>query len=272
MRTKTLLVPVVLVFLALPGIALAELDAVGNIIDSEVGALPFAPGDPCGFCASPGIEDFGVTFKNGELWVVNQGGTLYHLQGCLAVESISIRVLPAGLGYDSSRGLFIVTDASVDVVHQIDLSGTIVNTWPSPADGPVGAAYDPTRDLYWISDYLGNAITSMNPNTGLPGPTLPVPAGTRIAGTGYDATRDAILYNGRDQGMTYWMSAANGSLLGAFPNPGGPGLNNGQGAGIALDGNGWVSHYEQPAMYCLEGFGPVAVEDASWGRIKAEYR
>lgn len=273
-KLRTALVAVVLTSFALPGIAFAALDVAGNIIDSGGSAPPLAPGDPCGFCPAPAPDDRGVTFKDGDLWVVSQSSTLYHLQGCAVVESIPLPgvAFSFGLGYDTSRGVFIVTDPGTDVVHQINLAGAIVNTWPTPGSGPVGAAYDQTRDLYWISDFNGDLMTSVNPNTGLPGPTLAVPAGSRIAGAGYDPGQDAIIYNGRDQGMTYWMSASSGALLGAFPNPGGPGTNNGQGAAIAFDGNGWVSHFEQPNVYCLEGFGPIAVEDASWGFIKAAYR
>lgn len=255
----------------IPGSAAAQYDDNGSIIDSEISPVA-SPGDPCGSCPDPDSGMWGVTFKDGDMWVIESGyGTIYRLFSCAVASSISTGTRNlTGLGYDSLRELFIVTDASFDVVHQVDMTGALVNSWPAPGAGPVGAAYDPTRDVYWISDWESDEIFAVDPNTGLAVATYGVPEGTRIAGTGYDIGQDAILYNGRDEDWTYWISASTGALFAKFPNPGGGGFNNGNGAAIDPSGNGWVSHYEQPAIFCIGGF-PVMIENSSWGSIKALY-
>lgn len=264
---------VVVVLLLVPVIVAAQYDDRGNIIGPSGDPDP-APGDPCGLCPDPSPATFGLTFKDGDLWVLDYVTySLYRLVSCSVAGTISLNAVavPSGLGYDSHRGLFIVTDPAIAVVHQVDQSGAIVNTWPSPGPGPVGAAYDPLRDVYWISDWEMDNIASIDPNTGVTLNSFPVPAGSRIAGAGYDDSQDAILYNGRDQGRTYWVSAGTGALIGNFPNPGGGGENNGQGAAVAPNGYGWVTHYEQPRIFCIEGF-PVPTRRASWGTVKAIYR
>ncbi len=136
----------------------------------------------------------------------------------------------------------------------------------------MGAAYDPSRDLYWITDFSTSQIYSINPNTGLPGPAINVPAGSRLAGTGYNAGGDILFYHGRNEAMSYCISASNGQLLFSFPIPAGGG-NNGQGAGCAPGtGNGWLTHYEQPFVYCVESCGGATpVEASTWGTIKSLY-
>jgi streptogramin lyase len=262
----------VVTLFCIPGIVLAQYDFYGNEI-GVAGTPDPAPGDPCGTCPDPSPDIFGLTFKDGSLWALDYVSyTLYHLVSCTVVATVTLTVAyPAGIGYDTNRGLFIVTDPGLDLVHQVDVSGTIINTWPSPGPGPVGAAYDPMRDVYWISDWETDVIAAVDPNTGLAVITYSVSAGSRIAGTGYDEGQDVILYNGRNEARTYWMSAATGMLIANFPNPGGGGGGNGQGAAIAPNGHGWIAHFEQPTIYCIEGF-PVPTENASWGRVKALYR
>jgi hypothetical protein len=51
------------------------------------------------------------------------------------------------------------------------------------------------------------------------------------------------------------------------------GKNNGQGCGVdPSTTNVWLSHQEQPLVYCIFGLGPISTEQGSWGRIKANYR
>jgi len=256
--------------LLLPGFALADLDVAGNWTDGE-GPNPQNPdGAQCGTCPAP-AGDTGVDFKNGELYVI-AGGQIHHLVNCQIVGSTPLSGIsvPFGLGYDSLRDRWIVTDPSADRVYQVSMAGVIINSWPSPAAGPVGAAYDSNRDLYLVSDFTVDQITRLNPTTGLPAASIPIPAGSRIAGTGYDPSRDLITYHGRDQATTYCISGATGALFFSLPIPLGGG-NNGQGAGIAPDGNCWLSHFEQPTIFCIVKDVPTAVEQTTWGKIKSNY-
>ena len=150
----------------------------------------------------------------------------------------------------------------------MNMAGAILQSWPSPASGPEGAAYDSNRDLYLISDFTVGQITRLNPTTGIPAPPIAVPAGTRIAGTGYDPGGDLIFYHGRNEATSYCISGETGALLFSVPIPNG-GPDNGQGAGIAPDGNGWLSHREQPTIYCIEKDVATPVESSTWGAIKS---
>lgn len=263
-----------LLVLALPAAALAGLDAAGNYDDGGISVPPADdPGDPCGTCPDPASSMRGVTYRNGDLYVLSQSGTIYQLQNCTAVASVSIQTSGFffGLGWDSTRDLFVVSDAGADVIHTVNpANGAVMNTFPSPASGPVGAAYDATRDLYWISDFNAGAITSLMPN-GAVGPSIPVPAGSRIAGTAYDAATDVLYYNGRDQAAGYCISASTGALISSFAIA--PGGNNGQGAGIDPSiGNVWITHFENPTIYCYEkDGGSTPVDSSTWGSIKAIY-
>ena len=256
----------------IPSLAAAELDVNGNLVGIEPESWD-TPGDPCGQCVAP-YAILGVDFKGDDLWGITAGGLLYHFVNCNVVETVQTQV-PAsayGLGYDSSRTLWIITSPTADRVYQVDLAGAVVNSWATPGPGPVGAAYDPGRDLYWMSDFALGQIYSIDPSTGLPGAVINAPAGTRIAGTGYNAGADVLFYNGRNEAMSYCVSAASGQLLFSFPVPQGGG-NNGQGAGCdPATGNGWLAHFEQPFLYCVESCGgPTPVAPATWGTIKSLY-
>jgi hypothetical protein len=254
-------------FLLLPGLAMADLDDAGNLgTGSTGGGTPDGPG--CGTCPAPG-GDAGLDFKNGELYVI-AAGQIHHMVNCQIVGSTQLQgiVNPFGLGYDSMRDLWIIADPSADRIYQVNMAGGIVQSWPSPAAGPVGAAYDSNRDLYLISDWAIDQITRLNPTTGLPVASIPVPDGSRLAGTGYDPSRDLIFYHGRDQATSYCISAATGALFFSLPIPNG-GADNGQGAGVAPDGNGWLSHREEPTIYCIEKHVATPVESSTWGAIKS---
>jgi hypothetical protein len=258
--------------LLLPGLAAAEYDVAGNIIDAPP-PLPGndSPGDVCGQCPQPPGTDVGLAFKAGNIHVI-ASGTIHELQNCQVVGSTAIQGVgfPWGLGYDSTRDMWIIADPGAARIYQVNMAGQVVNSWPSQSARPLGAAYDPNRDLYWVSDWQINQMNSIDPNTGLPGMVRNAPAGTRIAGLGYDAGGDVFYYHGRDQAFGYVMAVQSGALVVSFPLPVG-GSNNGQGAGIAPDGNGWHSHSESSTIWCVELAGTTPVEEVTWGSIKAIY-
>ena len=241
----------------------AKLDDLGNYAGQR-GYLSHgegsAPTEICGVCKEPGAFVWGVAFRNDEKWVVDLRRKLYRLDGCEATAiSLGLTTLPAGLGYDTQRDLFILTDAALDVVLQIHASGRITNSWPTPGPGPVGTAYDSRRDLYWISDWEQNRLYSVDPRTGLPGPAMDVPGGSRIAGTAYDAALDALVYHSRDEALTYWVSIETGQVLATFDIPQG-GRNNGQGAAVDPNaGDLWLTHKEDPRLFCVRGLSTMSV-------------
>jgi hypothetical protein len=161
-----------------------------------------------------------------------------------------------GLGYDTARDVFIVTDAINDEILKVDpASGAVADSFPSPGPGPVGAAYDSTRDGYWISDFNRNAVDLVDPGTGAVVTTCSVSGlgASRIAGTGYSATGDVILFNSRDDANTYMIRASDCSSVGVFPTPPSPGLNNGQGAAIRpADLTGYLSNFEVRNIFVVE--------------------
>jgi hypothetical protein len=251
------------------GTALARYDAAGNDISGDPGTVT-PLGDICGTCLAPD-GDVGVDFKGNDLIIYN--GTIRIYQSCGEIDAIPLNppVFGFDVGYDSSRNLYIVSDPGQHVLWTYALDGTQVGSFAAIGN-PVGATYDPSRDVYWACDWLSNQVYAVDATSGAIGPVFAAPAGTRIAGTGYDATSDAIVYNARDQATGHWISADDGSLIGSYNVPLG-GKNNGQGCGVdPLTTNVWLSHSEQPFVYCILGLGPIAVEPVSWGSIKASYR
>jgi hypothetical protein len=257
----------------LPAAALADFDVAGNDLKGDDNSTA-EPGDPCGQCPDPADGEAGVAYRGPELWV-QAGNVLFHLEECSVVETISISPplsVAYGLGYDPIRDLFLVTDPGADVLTTVDMSGTRINTWPTPGPGPVGVAYDFARDLYWTSDWQVDALMAMNPD-GSAGPVHFVPAGSRISGTGYDMTHDALVYHGRDQAMGYWINAETGGFIDSFMVPYG-GLNNGSGAGVDPATNYvWITHSEEPYVFCIEGLGlpPTASAPSTWSLVKSLY-
>jgi len=159
----------------------------------------------------------------------------------------------AGLGYDSTRNLYIVTDPVQDIVLTFDANGGLVNQWASPSLGPVGAAYDSTRDVYWISDWWTDTISSIDPTTGAVITTWSMAAlgCTRTTGAAYDAVNDQITVGGRDQTSAFVVDAATGALVRSFPVQGGT-TNDPQGISDSSSGNIWHSTWTGNMFYELD--------------------
>jgi hypothetical protein len=246
-----------ILFMVLPTAVAAQFDDLGNhagqggeTLDPQESVV-----ETCGECKEPDVLAWGVAFRGSYKWIVDVRGTLFRMRGCVVDREIPLITLPlpAGLGYDTHRDVLIVADAALDHVYQVTTSGRVLRGWPTPGPGPVGAAYDSRRDLYWFSDWELDQLNSIDPNTGLPGPSIDVPAGSRISGTAYDAVLDVLVYNSRDGALTYWVSVATEEILAVYPIPKG-GRNNG--AGAAIDprrGNLWLTHNEESLMFCQRG-------------------
>jgi hypothetical protein len=157
-----------------------------------------------------------------------------------------------GLGYDGLRGLFVTTHAGTDVVSTYNAAGGLVNVWLSPGAGPVGAAYDAGRDVYWICDWETSTVTSVNPTTGAPITTWDTGAVgcTRPAGVAFDAANDQVIVGGRDQSAVFVMDAATGGLVRSFGAM--DGGNNPQGLADSSSGNVWHTSWNSGNVYELD--------------------
>jgi hypothetical protein len=233
----------------------------------SVGAL-------CDSCPDPNLRVFGVEFRLGDLWTVSYDGTLTHLSSCRPVEVHSVqgfRGLASGLGYDSRRDLFVVTDAELAIVYVVDVRGNVVRSYPTPGPGAIGAAYDPRRDLYWITDWREDSLFAVVPETGVVTTRFALPAGFRVAGAAYDPVLDAVYYQSRvAEPVCYFASVVDGSLLGSFALPYAS-INGWEDNALGPGGTLWIHHNELASIYCIERL-TTATRRVSWGALKERYR
>jgi hypothetical protein len=206
----------------------------------------------------------GAAFKDGNLWsVVCEGpnctvnvGILYEMDPDTGAVLSMLTISPTptasfGLGYDTSRDLFVVPDATADIIWKVDPNtGAVVDSFASPNPGPVGAAYDSTRDGYWISDWIANQLDLIDPDTGAVMQTCPAPAGaSRIAGTGYDPVTDIILFHSRNTETMHIIQASSCSPTVSFPAP----ALVGSGAAIRPSvSTGYTTHTFTPTIFVLD--------------------
>ena len=250
---------------------------------SWLGAIPLAgsaswlagPGPEISdSCSDPVLNTFGLEFRNDQLWTMTQDGTLTRLSNCLPVQVISVqgfRGVATGLGWDRQRDQFVVTDAKLEEIAVIDLRGNVVREFPAPGTGSIGAAYDPTRDAYWITDFETDSLYALDAMTGTRVATFHLEHSHRIAGAAYDATRDAILYQDRiAHGQCYTISCSSGAVLDSFPVPD-TGLNGWEDNAIAPDGKLWIHNFEYQMSFAF-GSATTPVIHESWGALKRRFR
>ena len=228
----------------------------------------------CDTCPDPVVNTFGVEFRNGELWTMSLDGTLTRLSGCQPVQVLSVqgfRGVASGLGWDSRRDQFIVTDAEREEIAVIDLHGNVVREFPAPGTGSIGAVYDPTRDRYWVTDFETDSLYALDPITGVRDAVYYLTRHARVAGAAYDAAQDAIVYQTRVLAtMGYAVSCATGAVIDSFPLPY-TGFNGWEDNAIAPDGALWAHNFEHAATYCLD-HQSVPVRHMTWGALKQRYR
>lgn len=225
-------------------------------------------------CADPVLNTFGIEFRYDQLWTMAQDGTLTRLENCQPVQVISVqgfRGVAAGLGWDRRRDQFVVPDPKLQEIAVIDLRGNVVREFPAPGTGSIGAAYDSTRDAYWVTDFETRMLYALDAMTGAPLVTLHLDHAHRIAGAAYDYARDAILYQDRvGHGQCYAVSCVTGAVLDSFPLPD-TGLNGWEDNALAPDGKLWIHNFEYHTSFAFGGITTPAVRK-SWGALKQRFR
>jgi hypothetical protein len=257
-----------------------QFDEEGNLLEPSSKALSVAKkdvkaaeyGDVVNSFPQP-VEDMtGLTLKDGNLWgMAGSDGVLYEMDpssgaviSTLHLNPILLFDRPGGLGYDSSRGLFVASDGWIDKILLVDpTTGEIVSSFDSPGTAPFGVAYDSVRDGYWVADWRNEVIDLVDPTSGSVIQTLVLCCDTRIAGVGFSADADVLMFHERNRGRTYLANASDGTLLGDFPIPS-AGINNGQGAAIRSSTvSGFLTNYDNMMIYevDLAGLlGPASFE------------
>jgi len=229
----------------------------------------------CDSCNAPVANTWGVEWVNGRLWTLAQDGTLTRLSGSCTPDAIvsvqGFRGFATGLGWDSRRGAFLVVDALLDSIEVVDTRGVVLRTFATPGTGAVGAAYDPLRDAYWMTDFETRELYAIDAATGATVARFALENNRRVAGAAYDARHDAIVYHQRIAAAAgYIVSCATGAVLDSFPMPF-TGINGWQDNALAADGTLWVDNFENDAVYCFDvAYTPV--RRTTWGALKQRYR
>ena len=241
-----------------PGVA-QKLDWDGNALETGKSPdfVPLVPGEVENAFPNPG-DVRGLAFRDGFLWGINRDATLFQMdkESGLVVSVLGLSGAgdsTSGLAWDSRRERFVVTDALNDEILLVDPFGSLLSSYPSPGIGPLGAAYDPVRDGYWITDWEEGRLYLIDPDTGAERRSLDVSGfASRLSGTGYDSVNDVLVFNDRQNAIVHLISAKDGSPIDEFPLPN-PAINNGQGVAVDPgDLTGYVSHFEDETIYEID--------------------
>ena len=271
---RALCAAVLLVGLSTPAPA-EELDLYGNYANGgPVGASPSRPANPDAlgdvvnsFTQPSPIWD--LAFYNGNLWANDFTTTLLQMNPDTGAFVSALSITPplagaAGLDFDSTRSLFVVADISADTVSTVDpTTGVVTATFSSPVGSVVGVAYDSLRDGYWLTDWSLNSLTLIDATTGATVTSCAVSGlgATRIAGAAHSPETDRLIFNARDENLTFIINAGDCSLAASFTTPGGPTLNNGDGAAIRpTDFTIYIHHTDNGMVYVVDSAGYVPVE------------
>ncbi|MHC4824853.1 MAG: YncE family protein [Planctomycetota bacterium] len=243
--------------LAIPQLGAAgTYDENGNVLGSIPGTR--APGDIITSYSAGNNPNSGAA-RDGSTLLLISGydglASIYLVDEASGASIGSVPVLDSGdfgLGYDSTRGLYVTTHAGTDIVNTFNGSGTLLNSWSAPGPGPVGAAYDSLRDVYWVCDWQLNTVTAVDPVTGAAGTTLDLAAVgcTRPAGVAYDSDNDQVICGGRDQSSIFVLDAATGSLVRSFGAQ--DGGNNCQGLADSSSNNIWHTSWNSGTVFEVE--------------------
>lgn len=251
--------------LAIPQLSAPQvLDLNGDLLQSGPGSN--APGDVLTSIVASGSSGYSGGARNGStLFFVDSGDGLAVIYQVSESTGAALGTIPIqnsgdfGLGYDTSRGLHVTTNAGTDVVSTFTSAGVLTNSWPAPGSGPVGAAHDAGRDVYWICDWSANSVSSMSPITGATITTWDLSAigCTRPAGVGFNLANDQIIVGGRDQGAVFVLDASTGALVRSFAAQL-AGSNDPRGFTSSSSGNIWQTQQTSNTVYELDlDNGPI---------------
>jgi len=241
--------------------AMPVYDDNGNTL-GPTGPSSRATGTLLGTINGPTSPTSGAAWNGTELLTISAydgAATIYLLNPATGGVNSTVGVLDSsdfGLGYDSSRSLYITTNPGSDVITTFNSSGTLQSQW-FVGGGPVGAAYDSARDVYWITDWTLNTVYSMSPTTGAIINTWSTSAvgATRTAGVAYDAATDTIVVGGRDQSAIYMMDPDTGAYVNSFvANDGG---NNPQGLAATNSSTVWQTSWNSGLLSEFDLGGPT---------------
>ncbi len=265
-----------LLFLALVVLAAGFLPAQGYDLEGNALAPLSLPGldDPPGtklleFKLGPRLS--GLTVVGDVFYAVARPNVLEFDRQGKVMATISLSGAPSGfspfgLGYDVRRNSFVLCDASAKAIVRADLSGKVTTFASYSPNRCVGAAYDPSRDAYWMTMlspyqlllYDARSLTSV-----LKTIDLVAMGATRPAGTAYDPVNDVVYTNSRDKKAGYAFDATTGALLHSWPLVH-RGLNNGQGAV-------WWDRWQSAVVSDYETFD-VTFTETGYPRVKAADR
>ena len=234
---KRVHVCVVVLLLALAPLGVAQaLDANGNFLGPV--NLP-GMDDPLGTVlhkiAAPTSKIAGITCTGDSLWVISYPGAaqvLYEVDPISGATKSTIQLTTTscyGLGFDTRRNEFVLS-ASGGTITRVDLKGVVTTQWPSPSGSPIGVAYDPMRDGYWVPDWSNTNMYLVDARNGsvLKSFNIGTQGLTRLAGCGYSPINDLLYTNGRGENKGGIIDPVSGQLLYTVAHPGG--TNVGQGA------------------------------------------
>jgi len=188
------------------------------------------------------------------------------------IGSVPLNSYDMGLAYDTKRNLYVTTSVISGEVKIYDgVSPNPIYSFPAPNTGPMGAAYDPTRDVYWVADWKADELTAVDATTGALGTTYDLSQWgcTRSNGCAYDPKTDEIYVGSRDYAVIYVFDAATGLVvrdfvaMGSAPND--PG-----GLAVSPRQTLWQARGTSKELYELDaGYGPGKSFTADMGAISA---
>ena len=160
------------------------------------------------------VKFVGMTMIGDDLWAVS-GSSLYEfdLTSGLILNTVTHGYAsPYGLGYDTRRKEFVLTAAGAGTVGRVDMTGKVTTIFPSPTNRPIGVAYDPNRDAYWVADWSNNVLHLMDATAGTtiqPSFSLTPSGCTRSADVGYSPFNDLLVIIGLDKNQAFLYTAGN---------------------------------------------------------------
>ncbi|MBN2492281.1 MAG: hypothetical protein JXQ29_15650, partial [Planctomycetes bacterium] len=244
--------------------------------DAEGNALGLLPGmdDPPGtmlleFKLGPRLQ--GLTVFGDIFFAVARPDILQFDRQGNVKATITISGAPAGfsafgLGFDLSRNVFVLCDSSTQSIVLADLSGRVTTFASIAGSSGVGAAYDSSRDGYWLCAWNVGRLLRYDARN-LPSVLMTIDlnavGATRPAGAAYDPINDIVYTNSRDKKAGYAFSAATGALLYSWPLVH-QGANSGQGAA-------WWDRWQSAMVADYETLN-VTFTETGYPRVKAADR